>query len=51
MPVNEAAQALSQFALEIIARVHFKAQLNAPSKDQLQQIAGAALMFPLWVAD
>lgn len=41
MPVTEAAPALSQFALEIIARVHFKAQLEHPSQDQLQQTAGA----------
>ena len=44
LPMDEAAQALSQFALEIIARVHFKAQLPTPSKEQIQQTAGKSYM-------
>ncbi|KAF8311617.1 ARM repeat-containing protein [Clavulina sp. PMI_390] len=39
MPMIEAAQALSQFALEIIGRISFKTGLTSPSADQINQTA------------
>lgn len=44
MPPPDAAAALGQFALEIVARINFKAGLDTPTKDQLQQTTGTYLL-------